>query len=49
MDIRLMNHHAHRKTKCINRNVFLAPFDLLVDVDPAKGANMVGGLDAAYQ
>ena len=25
MDIRLMDHHAHRKTKCINHNVFLAP------------------------
>ena len=27
--------------------MFLAPFDLLVAVDPTVGANMVGGLDAS--
>ena len=42
-----MNHHAHRKAKSINHNVFLASFDLLVAVDPTVGANMVGGLDAS--
>ncbi len=47
MDIRLMNYHAHRKTKCINHNVFLAPLDLLVAVDPTVGVNMVGGLGAS--
>ena len=25
VDIRLMNYHAHRKTKCVSHNVFLAP------------------------
>ena len=29
MDIRLMNHHAHRKAKYINHNVFLAPHPFL--------------------
>ena len=47
MDIRIMNHHAHRKTKYINHNVSLAPLDLLVAVDPTVGVNMVGGLDAS--
>ena len=29
VDIRLMNYHAHRKTKCISHNVFLAPHQFL--------------------
>lgn len=42
-----MKRHTHRKAKCVNHNMFLAPLDLLVAVDPTVGVNMVGGLDAS--
>ncbi len=47
MDIRLVNHHAHRKPKCVKHNMFLAPFSPLVAVDPTIGVNMMGELDAS--
>ena len=47
MDIRLVNHHAHRKPKYVKHNMFLTPFNPLVAVDPTTGVNMMGGLDAS--
>lgn len=47
MDIRLVNHHAHRKPKYVKHNMFLAPFNPLAAVDPTIGVNMMGGLDAS--
>lgn len=44
---RLMNHDSHREAKCINDNMFLAPFDLLVAVNAPVGGNVVGGFDAS--
>ena len=47
MNVSLMNHNTHREAKCINDNVFLAPFDLLVAVNATVGSNVMGGLDAS--
>ena len=47
MDIRLVNHHAHRKPKYVKHNMFLTPFNPLVAVDSTIGVNMMGGLDAS--
>ena len=42
-----MNHDTHREAKCINNNVFLTPFDLLVAVNATVGSNVMGGLDTS--
>lgn len=47
MNVSLMNYYPHREAKCINDNVFLAPFDLLVAVNAAVMSNVVGGFDAS--
>ena len=47
MNICLMNYDPHRKAKCINHNVFLTSFDLLVSVDATVGSNMMGRFDAS--
>lgn len=39
---------AYKKEADHNHNMFLAPFDLLVAVDPTVGANMARGPWAAY-
>lgn len=35
MQVGLMNGNGHREPKCINHNMFLAPFDLFVAVNPS--------------
>ena len=47
MNVSLMHYYPHREAKCINDNVFLAPFDLLVAVNATVRSNVVGGLDAS--
>ncbi len=47
MNIRFVNDDTYRKAKCINHNVFLAPFDLLVPIDATVGGNMVRRLDTS--
>ena len=47
MNVSLMDHDTHREAKCINNNVFLAPFDLLVAVNATVGSNVMGGLDTS--
>ena len=47
MNVSLMNHDTHREAKCINNNVLLAAFDLLVAVNATVGSNVMGGLDAS--
>lgn len=44
----LRNFELHKKEADHDHNVFLAPFDLLVAVDPTVGANMARGPWAAY-
>ena len=47
MNVSLMDHDTHREAKCINNNVFLAPFDLFVAVNDTIGSNVMGGLDTS--
>ena len=47
MNVSLMNHDTHKEAKCINNNVFLAPFDLFVAVNDTIGSNVMGGLDTS--
>ena len=47
MNVSPMSHDTHREAKCINNNVFIVPFDLLVTVNATVGSNVIGGLDAS--
>ena len=47
MNTRLMNHDTHREAKCINHNVFLAPFDFLVPAYVTAGVGVVGRIDTS--
>ena len=48
MNVSLMNHDTQREAKCINNNVFLVPFDLLVALNATVGSNVMGGLDTSF-
>lgn len=48
MEVGFMDGDGHRQPKCVNHNMFLASFDLLVPVCPLAGRiGVVRGLDAA--
>ncbi len=47
MNVSLMNYDTQRKVKCINDNVFLAHFDLLVAINATVASTVVGGFDAS--
>ena len=41
MQVGLMNGDGHREPQCINHNMFLAPFDLFVAVNPSISIHMM--------
>ena len=48
VEVGFIDGDGHRQPKCVNHNVFLAPFDLLVPVCPFAGrVGVMRGLDAA--
>ena len=47
MNIRLVYNNAHRESKCVNHNMFLAPLDLLVAVNATIGIHVMGRLDTS--